>query len=123
MAESFVMPKLGLTMESGTVVQWLVDDGAEVSAGQAVMLIETDKVESEVEATGDGFLHHVAQVGEEYPCGDQIGWLLDAGEAPPAAAAPAAAAASASAAPAASAAEAPSAVAGAAAARVAYRLT
>lgn len=92
MAEQFIMPKLGLTMEAGKVVQWLVDDGAEVAAGQAVMLIETDKVESEVESTGAGVLHQVAQVGEEYPCGDPIGWFLAPGEEPPAAAAPAAAA-------------------------------
>ena len=92
MAEQFIMPKLGLTMEAGKVVQWLVEDGAEVAAGQAVMLIETDKVESEVESTGAGVLHQVAQVGEEYPCGEPIGWFLAPGEAPPAATAPAAAA-------------------------------
>ena len=91
MAEQFIMPKLGLTMEAGKVVQWLVEDGAEVTAGQAVMLIETDKVESEVESTGAGVLHQVAQVGEDYPCGEPIGWFLAPGEEPPAAAAPAAA--------------------------------
>jgi len=93
--EPFNMPKLGLTMESGTVVQWLVADGAEVSEGEAVMLIETDKVESEVESPGSGLLHHAAQVGEEYPCGQQIGWLLGPGEEPPAMPSPAAAPASA----------------------------
>ncbi|MEM7094446.1 MAG: dihydrolipoamide acetyltransferase family protein [Actinomycetota bacterium] len=86
MAEAFIMPKLGLTMESGKVVSWLVDDGAEVTLGQPVMLIETDKVESEVESTGAGVMHRIAEVGEEYPCGDQIGWLLAPGEEPPAAA-------------------------------------
>jgi len=92
MAEEFVMPKLGLTMESGVVVQWLVEDGAQVSPGQAVMLIETDKVESEVESTGAGILCQVASVGEEYACGVQVGWLLAEGEEAPAlAAAPAAA--------------------------------
>jgi len=30
MANEFVMPKLGLTMEEGTILQWLVDDGAPV---------------------------------------------------------------------------------------------
>lgn len=77
-------------MESGTVIQWLVDDGVEVTLGQPVMLIETDKVESEVESTGAGVLRHVGEAGMEYPCGDQIGWLLEPGEEPPAVAASAA---------------------------------
>lgn len=92
MAQEFLMPKLGLTMESGRIVQWLVDDGAAVTLGQAVMLIETDKVESEVESTGAGLLKQAAIVGEEYDCGVQVGWLLAEGEEAPAAVAPVAAA-------------------------------
>ncbi|MEM9134796.1 MAG: biotin/lipoyl-containing protein, partial [Actinomycetota bacterium] len=84
MAEEFVMPKLGLTMESGTIVSWLVEDGADVAAGQPVLVIETDKVESEVEAPGAGRLHQLGVVGEEYPSGEGIGWFLADGEAPPA---------------------------------------
>ena len=34
MAVEFQMPKLGLTMEEGTIVEWLVDDGQQVAAGQ-----------------------------------------------------------------------------------------
>ena len=56
MATEFAMPKLGLTMESGTILRWLVADGAEVTAGQAVLLVETDKVETEIEASGSGVL-------------------------------------------------------------------
>ncbi|MGI9595956.1 MAG: 2-oxo acid dehydrogenase subunit E2, partial [Acidimicrobiales bacterium] len=93
MAAEFVMPKLGLTMEAGTIVGWLVDEGAEVRPGQPVLVIETDKVESEVEAIGAGRLHQVGLVGEEYPCGASIGWLLADGEQPPAPSAPVAAAA------------------------------
>ena len=50
MATEFLMPKLGLTMEAGTIIDWLVPDGAEVSENTPVLLIETDKVETEVEA-------------------------------------------------------------------------
>ena len=49
MATEFQMPKLGLTMEAGTILEWLVPSSTEVSPGTAVLLIETDKVESEVE--------------------------------------------------------------------------
>ena len=91
MATPFNMPKLGLTMEAGKILEWLVDDGATVAEGDAVLVIETDKVESEVESSGSGVLHRIGDVGETYDCGVQIGWFLEPGEAVPAAAAPAAA--------------------------------
>lgn len=83
MAIEFAMPKLGLTMESGTILRWLVPDGAEVTAGQAVLLVETDKVETEIEASGSGVLAQTGEIGVEYPCGVRIGWFLEAGEEPP----------------------------------------
>jgi len=86
MADEFLMPKLGLTMEAGTIVNWLVEDGTEVAPGQPVLVIETDKVESEVESTGSGVFHRVGAVGQEYACGAHIGWLLGPGEMVPAAA-------------------------------------
>ena len=70
------MPKLGLTMEAGTILDWLVDDGTEVVEGLPVLLIETDKVESEVESSGSGRLHQAGVMGESYPCGAVIGWFL-----------------------------------------------
>ena len=84
MATEFPMPKLGLTMEEATIVAWLVSDGAEVEQGAVVLQIETDKVESDVEASGSGVLHITGDVGETYECGDRIGWFLAPGESPPA---------------------------------------
>lgn len=84
MAVEFAMPKLGLTMESGTILRWLVPDRAEVTSGQSVLLVETDKVETEIESSGSGVLAQTGEVGEEYLCGVRIGWLLEAGEEPPA---------------------------------------
>ena len=83
MASEFQMPKLGLTMESGTILEWLVADGIEVSPGQAVLLVETDKVESEIECRSGGVLSQTGEVGETYDCGARIGWFLDVGEEPP----------------------------------------
>lgn len=73
MAGDFVMPKLGLTMEAGTVVEWLVADGAEVRRGQPVLRIETDKVSSDVEATETGRLRQLAAASQTYQCGEVIG--------------------------------------------------
>ena len=83
MATEFAMPKLGLTMESGTILRWLVADGAQVTVGQAVLLVETDKVETEIEASGSGVLAQTGELGEEYACGVRIGWFLEAGETAP----------------------------------------
>ena len=90
MAHEFTMPKLGLTMTDGTIREWLVADGTKVNAGDPVLVIETDKVETEVEAREAGVLQISGVVGENYECGAVIGTLLGEGETP--AAAPAAAA-------------------------------
>ena len=58
------MPKLGLTMTEGTITEWVVDAGQKVEKGSVVMLIETDKVEAEVEADADGIVQYVANVGD-----------------------------------------------------------
>ena len=73
MSTDFVMPKLGLTMEAGTVVEWLVADGAKVRRGQPVLRIETDKVSSDVEASETGRLRQLAVAGQTCRCGEVIG--------------------------------------------------
>ncbi len=84
MAIEFLMPKLGLTMEEGTITEWLVADGDEVAAGDPILRIETDKTETDVEAAGTGRVHAVGVVGETYACGELVGWFLADGEQPPA---------------------------------------
>jgi len=83
MSTEFIMPKLGLTMEEGTILEWLVEDGTEITQGMAVLRIETDKVESDVESPGVGRFHRVGNQGDTYPCGALIGYLLADGEEPP----------------------------------------
>ena len=83
MALEFIMPKLGLTMEEGTILEWLAEDGAPITPGMPVLRIETDKVESDVEAIDTGLLHRVGVDGQTYPCGAVIGYLLAQGEAVP----------------------------------------
>ena len=92
MATEFLMPKLGLTMEEGTITEWFADDGTTISAGDPLLRIETDKTETDVEAAATGRLHRVGQVGDTFACGELIGWFLGDGEDAPAGSAPAAAA-------------------------------
>lgn len=93
MPTEFPMPKLGLTMEEGTIVEWLVEDGADITVGQAVLVIETDKTETEVESAYSGALHQAGDPGDTFACGASIGQVLAPGESAAAVApAPAAAA-------------------------------
>ena len=87
----FNMPKLGLTMEEGTIVEWLVPAESAVAPGVAVVLVDTDKVQTEVEIPDGGRLVFVGEIGSTYKCGEVIGYLLAPGESAPAAAAASAA--------------------------------
>ena len=82
----FNMPKLGLTMEEGTIVEWLVPEESAVAPGVAVVLVDTDKVQTEVEIPDGGRLVFVGEIGSTYKCGEVIGYLLADGESAPAAA-------------------------------------
>ena len=69
------MPKLALAMTEGTLVDWLVRDGDVVSDGQALYVVETDKVETEVPSASGGVVHLTAQAGATYPVGAELGWI------------------------------------------------
>jgi pyruvate dehydrogenase E2 component (dihydrolipoamide acetyltransferase) len=57
MAKEVFIPKLGQTMEEATLVHWLVDDGAQIAQGDAILEVETDKALFTVEANATGHLH------------------------------------------------------------------
>ncbi|MGH3203026.1 MAG: dihydrolipoamide acetyltransferase family protein [Streptosporangiaceae bacterium] len=84
MAVEVLIPKLGLTMEYGLIEEWLVAPGTPVKPGDPLLRLATDKVDVEVEAEGSGLFHPAVESGAELPPGALIGWLLEAGEAPPA---------------------------------------
>lgn len=89
MAQQLLMPKLGLTMTEGTVVEWSVEEGAVFDAGTTVVVVETDKVANEIEAPAAGRMTRVlVPVSETVPVGTVLAeWeLLE--EAPSAAAVP-----------------------------------
>ena len=94
MATALAMPKLGLTMTEGTVVEWLEEDGTQVQQGQPVVVVMTEKITYEVEAPASGTLRIVVQPEETRQVTEVIGFVLEAGEPLPeiekAAAAPAA---------------------------------
>jgi pyruvate dehydrogenase E2 component (dihydrolipoamide acetyltransferase) len=72
------MPKWGLSMTEGKVVEWLVDDGTEVEADVEIVEIETEKVSSALEAPRSGVLRWAAGVGESVPVAGLVGVIAEA---------------------------------------------
>ena len=71
-----LMPKWGLSMSEGVLVDWLVDEGAEIAVGDEIMEVETDKIASAVEAADAGILRRrVGDAGETYPVRALLGVL------------------------------------------------
>lgn len=103
MAIEVLMPKLGLTMEEGTIEEWKFKVGDTVKKGDILFSVATDKLTNDIEAEDDGVLISIlVGEGETVACKTVIGYLGAAGEqAPTSGAAPAAAAPAVSAAPAA----------------------
>ncbi|MFE3032508.1 2-oxo acid dehydrogenase subunit E2 [Streptomyces canus] len=82
-AVEVLLPKIGLTMQEGTIDEWLVPTGAAVAEGEALLRLATDKVDVDVEAEAGGLFHPVVPAGTTVPAGALIGWLLAEGEQPP----------------------------------------
>jgi pyruvate dehydrogenase E2 component (dihydrolipoamide acetyltransferase) len=82
MASDVTMPRLSDSMEEGTVLKWLVEEGGEVKRGDPLVEIETDKANMTYDADTDGVLVEiVAQEGDTLEIGDVIARIGDAGEA------------------------------------------
>lgn len=83
MAIEILLPKLGLTMEEGTVEEWLVTDGDVITIGMPLLTLATDKIDVDVEAEADGILARAVPDGATLKTGSVLGWLLENGESAP----------------------------------------
>lgn len=89
MATEVIMPKVDMVMETGTFVEWLVKEGGQVSKGDPLFVIMTDKAAIEVEAPADGILAGAtAKADDVIPVTQVIGYILAPGEALPTQTAP-----------------------------------
>ncbi|GAC1655778.1 MAG: hypothetical protein NVS9B1_09660 [Candidatus Dormibacteraceae bacterium] len=74
------LPKLADALVQGTVSRWLKKAGDEVHRGEPLVEIETDKVNSELEAPADGVLSEIlVQEGEPVTSGVLLGRITEAG--------------------------------------------
>jgi len=76
-----IMPALGMAQTTGIVVQWKKQAGDQVSKGEPLLEVETDKAVVEVEAPASGTLVAIsAEAGAEVPVGTAIAVILGPGE-------------------------------------------
>lgn len=84
MATEIRMPQFGVSMETGTVAQWLKAEGDTVKAGDVLASIETEKLTNDVVSEVDGvLLKIVAQEGEDVPVQGLMAYVGQPGEALP----------------------------------------
>src|SRR3954468_5864246 len=74
------MPRLSDSMEEGTILKWLKSDGDEVSEGEELVEIETDKANMTYEADEGGTLSIVAKEGDTLAVGETIARIGEGGE-------------------------------------------
>ena len=72
--------KVGMTMTEGTVEEWYVDDGGEVTTGDLLYRLETEKVNLDVDAEASGTVKHGVAIGVTLEPGDIVGYIFAAGE-------------------------------------------
>ena len=79
------MPQLGLTMEKGTVVEWLIAEGDPFTPGDEILEVETDKSTVVVETHQEGTLRRILVLaGQEVAVGATLAIATAPGESLPA---------------------------------------
>ncbi len=81
MSDIVTMPKLGFDMAEGTLVRWVKAEGEEVSKGEVLAEIETDKATVEVESSYTGTIaRYLVTKGDVVPVGSPIAVIAEPGE-------------------------------------------
>jgi pyruvate dehydrogenase E2 component (dihydrolipoamide acetyltransferase) len=81
MPTDVIMPALGMAQDTGIVVGWKKRVGEEVTKGEPLLEVETDKAVVDVESPASGTLAAItAEAGAEVPVGTRIAVILAAGE-------------------------------------------
>jgi pyruvate/2-oxoglutarate dehydrogenase complex dihydrolipoamide acyltransferase (E2) component len=72
MAFEVTIPKIGFSMNEGILSEWFAEDGGQVTEGQLLYSLESDKSTNEVESPASGILRIIGEVGETYEVGTVI---------------------------------------------------
>jgi pyruvate dehydrogenase E2 component (dihydrolipoamide acetyltransferase) len=88
MATNVILPALGMAQDSGKIMEWLKAEGDQVTKGEPLVVVETDKAAVDLEAPASGTLSHVrAAAGDLVPVAAVIAVILAPGEVAPSSAA------------------------------------
>jgi pyruvate dehydrogenase E2 component (dihydrolipoamide acetyltransferase) len=84
LVKKVLMPRLSLTMKTGTVIQWFKNEGETVAKGEPVVEVLTEKVTYEIEAPATGILRkRLVEEGVEVPVGAALAYITAPDEALP----------------------------------------
>ena len=85
MATEVVVPMLGITVEKGTILEWMKKEGDPVEKGEIIFIVETEKVTTEVESPASGILAKIiVPAGVEVPVLTLVAVITEPGEELPA---------------------------------------
>ncbi len=73
MTTTLRIPKVAVSMQEGTLIDWLVPDGTVVSEGQPIYTLEIEKSTMDVESPAHGALKRLGAAGTTYKVGEVIG--------------------------------------------------
>ncbi len=80
MATEIKIPRVGMAVADATIIEWQFKEGDRVEERQLVVVIETEKVRTDVESPVSGFLHIMMNEGETAAAGQVIGMLAETKE-------------------------------------------
>ena len=73
MAEAVKMPKWGVSMEEGTILEWMLEPGEEVAQGEVLASVESEKAQMELPSPVSGvFLRALVEEGETVEVGTEL---------------------------------------------------
>lgn len=76
---ALTLPKWGLSMQDGCISTWHVEEGAQVTRGDEIVDIETEKINNAFEAPASGVLRRrLAKEGDEIDVGALFGIIAEA---------------------------------------------
>jgi pyruvate/2-oxoglutarate dehydrogenase complex dihydrolipoamide acyltransferase (E2) component len=76
MSTQVLVPKIGFSMNEGTLTEWLVADGASVAEGQPLYALESEKSVQEIPSPASGTVRIIAQTGEVYEVGTVLAEIV-----------------------------------------------
>lgn len=76
MSTEILLPKIGFSMNEGTIAEWLVADGATIIQGQPLFSLESEKSVNEIDAPASGTLKIIVPAGETREVGTLLGEIV-----------------------------------------------